>query len=146
MKRLPLFIAAMALALAPLAFVHPVRIQGESMAPTLRDGELCFALRSWCSPAPERGQIWVVRSPEGEAVKRLLALPGQRLDLQEGTLRLNEQPIEEAYVRHPESGTAGPWEALGGYLLLGDNRPASRDGRTWGPLPRKAMTGYIIHK
>jgi len=146
MKRLPLFCAALVLALTPLLFIHPVRVRGDSMAPTLRDGELCFALRSWCAPDPARGQIWVVRSPEGEAVKRLLALPGERLDLQEGAFRRDGRALAEPYVRHEEPGSAGPWEARDGYLLLGDNRPASRDGRSWGPLPRRALTGYIIHK
>lgn len=146
MKQLSLFVAAMALALAPMAFFHPVRIQGESMEPTLRDGETCFALRSWCSPSPRRGQIWIIRSPEGMAVKRLLALPGQRLSLQKGEFQLDGHTMKESYATHPESGTAGPWEAEGGYLMIGDNRPASRDGRAWGPLPREALEGYIVYK
>ncbi|MBP1626465.1 MAG: signal peptidase [Holophagaceae bacterium] len=145
MKQLSLFVAAMALALAPLAFIHPVRIQGRSMAPTLRDGEMCFALRAWCAPAPRRGQIWVVQAPEGEAVKRLLALPGQRLSLQEGRFCLDGQPLEEPYLRYRESGNGGPWDAHEGYLVLGDNRPASRDSRAWGPMGRQAMESLIIH-
>ncbi|WP_005036285.1 signal peptidase I [Holophaga foetida] len=145
MKQLPLFLAAMALALAPLAFVHPVRIQGVSMQPTLRDGEIRFALRSWCAPGPRIGEIWVVRSPEGGAVKRILALPGQRLALRDGKFCRDGLSIEESYVLHPESGSAGPWEAGSGYLVLGDNRPASRDGRAWGALPRTDLESVIIY-
>nr|WP_320133215.1 signal peptidase I [uncultured Holophaga sp.] len=146
MKHPALYPMAMALALSPLLFVHPVRIQGESMAPTLQSGQLCWALRAWCSRAPHRGDIWVVQSPEGQMVKRVIALPGERLELQDGTFMLDEHPLEEDYVQHPERGSAGPWEAGRGYLLLGDNRPASRDGRQWGSLNRKRLSSRLLIK
>ena len=145
MKRLVPFLGALVLALAPLAFIHPVRIQGESMAPTLLDGELHVALRAWCAPSPKVGQVWVVRTPEGTAVKRVLASPGHRLALTAGRLSLDDQFLNEPYVVFPENGQAGPWLASGGYLLLGDNRPKSRDSRVWGPLPKETFESLIIH-
>jgi len=144
MKRIGLFIVALALALSPLAFLHPVRIQGESMVPTLRDGELHFALRAWCSSPPKPGQIWLVRTPEGDAVKRVLALPDQDLVLRRGEFQRDGHPLAEPYVQYPEPGEGGPWAAGKGYLVLGDNRPASRDSRAWGALPREAFESRVI--
>ena len=145
MKRLVPFLGALVLALAPLIFIHPVRIQGESMAPMLLDGEMHVALRAWCSPSPIGGQVWVVRTPEGNAVKRVLATPGHRLAFTADGTILDDQFLNEPYVAFPESGPAGPWLAREGYLVMGDNRPKSRDCRVWGPLPREAFNSLIIY-
>jgi signal peptidase I len=135
---------ALALVLSPLAFVHPLRVTGRSMMPALKDGSVCLALRAWCSPAPKRGEVWLVESPDGPAVKRIVALPGEHLEQRQGDLWLEEKVLDEPYVEHPERGEGGPWAAGDGFLLLGDNRPESRDGRTWGPLPRTAFRSRIL--
>lgn len=137
-------LAALALALSPLAVVHPVRIAGRSMEPTLQDGNLRFALRAWVSPEPRRGEIWIVESPEGPSVKRVLGLPGETLDQVRGDLRLAGRFLEEPYLGTTEREDGGPWRCGEGYLVVGDNRPASRDGRTWGPLPRSAFRSRIL--
>lgn len=139
-------LAAVALALSPLAVIYPVRIQGPSMEPTLQSGDLRWALRGWVASAPSCGEIWVVETPDGVAVKRVLATPGQSLRQQEGRLERNGVHLHEGYVTHPEAGPAGPWQAESGYLVLGDNRPASRDSRSWGALPRSAFRARLIGK
>lgn len=137
-------LAALALALAPLAIVHPVRISGRSMEPAFTDGSLHFALRAWCLGAPSRGQVWLVEGPECPVVKRVVGLPHERLEQNQGELLLQGHRFEEIYVEHPERGDDGPWNTGEGYLLLGDNRQESRDGRTWGPLPRAAFRARLI--
>lgn len=137
-------VAALALALSPLSVIHPVRVRGRSMEPALRDGELRFALRAWIAGAPRRGQVWVVEGPEGASVKRVVGLPGERLDQVRGDLRLRGRPLEEPYVAFTERADGGPWACGEGFLVLGDNRPASRDGRAWGPLPRRAFQDRLL--
>jgi len=136
--------AALALAMAPLAFLHPVRISGRSMEPGLRPGAVCLAMRPWCAGAPAAGQIWLVRTPAGIAVKRLVGVPGDRVELRDGDLWINGRRVEEPYVDRPELESAGPWALGPGYFLLGDNRPESHDSRAWGALSAGALEGRIL--
>ena len=50
------FIIAIVLALSPLLFVHPVRVSGRSMEPTLGDGSMHCALRAWCAGPPREAK------------------------------------------------------------------------------------------
>lgn len=136
--------AALAVALAPAAFLHPVRISGRSMEPRMVPGTVCLALRAWCAGVPAPGQIWLVRTPAGTAVKRLVGLPGDRVEIRAGGLWINGRPVYEPYTKVDEPEWDGPWATGQGYFLLGDNRGASRDCRTWGPLPGGALVGRII--
>ena len=135
---------ALALALAPLLFVHPVRISGPSMEPGLRDGSVHLALRAWCAGVPRPGEIWIVQPPGDPAVKRIVALPGSRVELLDGELVVDGHTLPEPYVTHPERGSAGPWATGTGYFLLGDNRPASHDSRAWGALAVDRLEGRLL--
>ena len=137
-------LAALALALSPLLVVHPVRVSGRSMEPALVDGDRRWALRTWASHAPRRGEVWVVEGPQGASVKRVLGLPGETVTWQGPDLWINGQRLEEPWVVHPERGGEGRQACGDGYLILGDNRPESQDGRSWGAVPVKSMRGRIL--
>ncbi len=135
---------ALGLALSPLTLIHPVRVKGRSMEPTLRSGQILWAIRGWAAGTPARQQVWLLETPDGPSLKRVLALPGEDLEIREGEVLHQGRPLDEPYVQQPERGSAGPWLAGDGYLVLGDNRPESRDSRAWGPLPRSAFRGRIL--
>ena len=135
--------AALALALSPLLFMHPVRISGRSMEPLLRDGELHLAFRAWCAGPPSPGEVWLIHTATGPAVKRLMALPGSRVEIRDGELQVGGYPVPEPYVTRPERGSSGPWNTGGGYFLLGDNRQESHDSRAWGALPASQLDGRL---
>jgi signal peptidase I len=137
-------VVALALAALPLAFIHPLRVTGRSMEPTLRPGDVRFAVRAWCSGIPARGEVWLVQGPDGLAIKRVVALPGERLEQRQGELYLNGQRLQEPFLDRFDQGDAGPWDSGAGFLLVGDNRPESRDGRTWGALPRTAFRSRVL--
>ncbi len=137
-------VAALALALAPLLVVHPVRVSGRSMEPTLHSGEIRWALRAWASHAPRRGEVWVVDGPDGASVKRVLGLPGETVAWDGPDLRVDGRTLDEPWVVHPERTGDGTQACGGGYLVLGDNRPASRDGRAWGPLPLRMLQARVL--
>jgi signal peptidase I len=143
--KLVTYLLATVLACSPLAFLHPIRVKGGSMEPTFKDGQITFALWSWCSGKPGLGEIWVFNGPEGTAIKRVIALPGQELEQRNGYLLREGQLVEEPYVLSRGTGNSGPWNAQDGYLLLGDNRPQSRDSRSWGPVQKPALKGRIIN-
>jgi signal peptidase I len=136
--------AALALALTPLAFLHPVRIAGRSMAPGLRPGAVRLALRAWCAGSPAPGQIWLVRVPGGTAVKRLVGLPGDRLEMRDGCLWRNGERVPEPYAADLDREPGGPWFDGPGYFLLGDDRGGSHDSRAWGPLPPGTLVARIL--
>ena len=137
-------LAALALALSPLAVVHPVRVAGRSMEPCLHSGDLRWALRAWASHAPRRGEVWVVAGPAGPVVKRIVGLPGETVAWQGPDLRVDGRTLEEPWVLHPERSGQGQLACGSGYLVLGDNRPASEDGRAWGALPGTALQGRVL--
>lgn len=137
-------LAAVILAVSPLAIVHPVRVAGRSMEPALREGDLRWALRAWASPPPKRGEIWVVEGPQGPSVKRIIGLPGDLVTWQGPDVCINGPRLEEPWVVHPERSGSGTLACGEGYLVLGDNRPESRDGRNWGPLPVTALGGRVL--
>jgi signal peptidase I len=138
-------VAALTLALSPLAFVHPLRVQGRSMAPALQDGQLVWVLRAWAAGSPSRSEIWLIAAPEGPSVKRVVGLPGETLAEVEGVMWFPERRLEESYATGAERGSGGPWRCgPDQYLLLGDNRPDSRDGRAWGPQGRSAFLGRVL--
>ena len=137
-------LAALALALSPLAVVRPVRVSGRSMEPALHDGDLRLALRSWASHAPRRGEVWVVEGPHGSSIKRVLGLPGNTVAWLGPDLWIDGVRLDEPWVAHPERGGQGQRGCGGGYLVLGDNRPDSQDGRSWGPMPASHLTGRVL--
>lgn len=138
--------AALTLALSPLIFVHPLQVQGRSMEPTLLHGRMVWAQRAWTIGNPKHGEIWIVEGPHGPSIKRVLALPGERLELKAGQFWLNETPLRESWQSIDENGSGGPWQAQNGYLVIGDNRPQSQDSRSWGALNRDAFKGRILGK
>ena len=137
-------VAALSLTLSPLLVVHPVRVSGHSMEPTLHDGDLRWALRPWASHAPLRGEIWVVEGPQGSSVKRVMGFPGEVATWQGPDLFINGQRLDEPWVIHPERSGEGHLACGTGYLVLGDNRPASQDGRSWGAVTEKSLRGRLL--
>jgi signal peptidase I len=86
-----------------------------------------------------------LNSPDGNVIKRILAMPGQELEQRNGYLIRSGQIVEEPYVLFRDVRNDGPWNAQDGYLLLGDNRHVSRDCRLWGPVRRTAIRGRILY-
>jgi signal peptidase I len=159
---------------ARASFADHYRVPSGSMEPTVQVGDqicvnkLAFGLRIPASESylvrgaePERGEVVVFTSPDsGEVLlKRLVALPGDRVQVERGRLIINEQPVPihadesgvvEELAQHPHLlGTAfGGGPDFGAvtvpadhYLMLGDNRGNSRDGRFFGWVERKALLG-----
>jgi signal peptidase I len=142
--RTKLLLPALLLALAPLLVVRPVLVSGPSMEPAFRDGDLRWGLRAWVAGPPRRGEVWVVQGPQGPGLKRVLGLPGEGVELKGPRLLVDGRPLEEPWVASPELSDQGPWACGEGYLVLGDHRTVSVDGRAWGPLPRSAFVARLL--
>lgn len=142
---------------------EPMYIASGSMLPTLYKGQhmlldkITFRFRE-----PERGEIIVFTSPVGEeheSVKRVIALPGDTVELRDKAVFVNGKKLFETYIRHSrpndilDGDNLGPLTVPPGALfVLGDNRDESGDSATWKDpatgqkiyfLKREAVTGRI---
>ena len=126
------------------AQLEPMLVKGGSMRPTLTPGQR-IAVAPLVRP-PTRGDLVVVTRPgrDLEVVKRVVGLPGERVRLHPGGLEVDGQAVPEPYLAGPPAaGTLevelGPAE----YLVLGDHRAASTDGRDFGPVGADALVGRV---
>jgi signal peptidase I len=125
------------------ARLEPMLVKGGSMRPTLGPGQR-IAVAPLLRP-PRRGDLVVVRREGGlEVVKRVVGLPGEQVRLRAGRLEVDGRPVPEPYL----PGGSGAREldvALGPaqYLVLGDHRAASTDGRDFGPVGADAVVGRV---
>ena len=132
-------------------------VPSSSMEPTLHGCEGCHNDRVLANKfiyrftEPERGQIVVFRSLEDDTllIKRVVGIPGDRIQLRGGILYVNGQPQEEPYVHAspcvrymPRTCAFGPVKVPRGHLfLMGDNRANSHDSRFFGAVPEENVEG-----
>lgn len=121
------------------------QVRGSSMEPTLHDEQylVISKLIYWIHP-PERGDIIVFHPPNNPAedyIKRVVGLPGEKVQVQNGEIWASGVPLEELYITNP-GHYSGSWNLEEGeYFVLGDNRGNSSDSHTWGMLPLENIIG-----
>ena len=119
-------------------------VEGVSMLPTLHNGQVVIGSSI---KTLDRGDI-VVAKTDKLVIKRIVGLPGENIKYTEGTLYINGKAYNEDYIekgRDTRSKTQS-WEFNLGedeYLIAGDNRDDSYDGRYYGPLPKKSILEKI---
>ncbi len=121
------------------------RIEGSSMLPTLHEGEyLIINKLAYFLDEPQRGDIIVLQFPNDRSrdfIKRVIGLPGDTIEIHDGQVFVNGQPIEEPYIKDPPSNNQTWLVPAGSYFVMGDNRQSSSDSRSWSYLPRKDIIG-----
>lgn len=123
------------------------RVQGRSMEPALRPGQLVPTRSLRAAGRVRRGDL-VVAEPAGlpgRVVKRVVGLPGERIALRDGLVSVDGRALDEPYAS--ASVYRGTFDVPAGhYLLLGDHRDASDDARSW-PEPfvaRDRIVGRLL--
>ncbi|WP_052447254.1 signal peptidase I [Clostridium polynesiense] len=113
--------------------IFKVYIPSESMKPTLNEKDQLFVTKMYNRNKIERGDILVFYSHEiGDLlIKRVIGLPGDKVDIKNGEVSVNGEKLEESYVKYPAQSTKSFEVPEGKYLFLGDNRANSNDGRMW---------------
>ncbi|MHB0877429.1 MAG: signal peptidase I [Anaerolineae bacterium] len=138
---------AVVLFVAVRAVVQNTRVEGHSMEPTLHDGQHVMVNKLvYDLTEPKRGDIVVLRSPEGgpkPLIKRVIGLPGEQVRLVEGQVYVGDERLDESYLPASHGNeTWGPYTLQPDeYLVLGDNRDNSNDSRRFGPIQRTAIIG-----
>ena len=152
-----LVFALMIAALVVVFVVQPVKVEGTSMLPRLHDGERIFVNKliyydeyRW-APKIERGDIvvfWYPNDPTKSYIKRVIGLPGEIVEVREGTVYINGSVLEEKYLDPGENTSPATLSAvkvkLNYYFVMGDNRDNSSDSRSWGLVPKKYIYGKAL--
>lgn len=147
-------------AIIAIVIVFPIRIfiaqpfvvAGASMEPTFENGEyLIVDQLSYRLDTPERGDVVIFRYPRDPSkffIKRVIGLPGETVAVEGTTITIfndtdpDGRVLDESYLpaAHERSFLTVPL-AADEYFVLGDNRDASSDSRTWGVLARDLIVG-----
>ena len=132
--------------LVRLLLFESYRVVGHSMDPTLEDNQFLVVEKvSYRLHEPERGDIIVFRDPNGDKrklIKRIVGLPGEVVEIRNGQVLIDGQPLDEPYIVDPGRYSQPPTEVpQGQYFVLGDNRNNSSDSHYWGTFPRQRIVG-----
>jgi signal peptidase I len=157
------FLVAILLALVIRTFVvQAFKIPSGSMLPTLQIGDhlLVNKFLYWFTD-PQRGDVIVFKFPQDEArdfIKRVIALPGDKVEVRGKRVYVNDKPVQESYAVHldpsmqenphsPRDNFAPVQAPPGQLFMMGDNRDYSMDSRFWGFLDIKKIKGkaFIIY-
>ncbi|OGD87601.1 signal peptidase I [Candidatus Curtissbacteria bacterium RIFCSPHIGHO2_01_FULL_41_11] len=125
--------------------VQPHRVKGESMLPNFYDGELLLTEKvTYRLYKPDRGDVIVFRAPSSQNVdfiKRVIGLPGEKIRIEDGSVFINGEKLAEPYETQPTTGTVEVAIGNDQYFVLGDNRNASSDSRSFGPISKDSIRG-----
>ena len=136
-----------------LFLYQPVKVEGTSMMPALQDQERIFINKfvyRFGIGKIERGDMVVFWYPNDDTksyIKRVIGLPGDTVEVNDGTVIVNGKAIEESYVpeeyRDHQSSVA--MKVPGdNYFVLGDHRSSSNDSRAWGTVPVQKIYGKAV--
>ncbi|NQT75937.1 MAG: signal peptidase I [Candidatus Omnitrophica bacterium] len=156
----PVIIAVILALIIRTFIVQAFKIPTGSMRPTLIEGDRILVNKFiYKFKEPKRGDVIVFVSPEDKKkdfIKRLVGLPGEKVEIANGTILVNDRALSEDlvmreryYYNRGDFGVKGeavevPEDAL---YALGDNSISSRDSRYWGFLPKKYLIGkaFLIY-
>ena len=126
-------------------FWEPVEMIGNSMLPTIKSNQILLVKKS--NKTPQRGEISELEDSAGRKyVKRIIAIPGDKVQILNGQVSVNDKTITENYIEGSFTDgsvnvTLGPNE----YFVLGDNRAsgASYESRKTGPIKQSQILGVV---
>lgn len=125
------------------------KINGTSMYPTLKEGEMVTCLKT---SNIKRGDIIAFYKNNNFMIKRVIALPGETIDISEsGSVKINGTSISEPYISSSTLGNPDvkfPYNVPNNfYFVLGDNREDSLDSRhyTIGTIPKTEIICKVTH-
>jgi signal peptidase I len=146
-----LLVSAVASVLIITFLYQPVRVEGTSMLPRLEDRDRLFINKFvYRISAIERGDVVVFhypRDPEKSYIKRVIALPGDRLRIDHGVVWLNGKRQVENYVPEEYRDSRSMAEMVipeETYFMMGDHRSISSDSREFGPVEHSLIYGKAV--
>jgi len=162
------FVQSIVLALSVFVLLYlfvaqPNQVKGSSMVPNFTDAEYLLTDKlTYQFSEPKRGDVVVFKAPpsepcsenECEYIKRVIGVPGDRVMVENSQVYLNGELLNQSflpsdYVTDPGQFCQEGEEVMvpeGRYLVFGDNRSHSRDGREFGPISKDLIVGRAFFK
>jgi len=143
---------AIGLALVIIVFLYqPVKVEGTSMAPLLSDQERIFINKFVYRFEPiQRGDVVVFWYPVDHSksfIKRVIGLPGETVEIRQGTVYVNGKIVPEPYVP-PQYEDLSDFPSVtvpkDSYFVMGDHRISSNDSRVFGPVASQFIYGRAV--
>lgn len=134
------------------------KVSGNSMVPTLHTGDFIITEKiSYRFRNPKSGEIIVLKNPRDESqdfIKRIIAVPGDTIQLTDNTVSLNGKFLTENYLPPGTPIRSGAFLTEGSlvkaannqYFVFGDNRERSSDSRDWGPVTKEEIVGRAFFR
>ncbi len=143
---------ALGLAMIIVLFLYqPVKVEGTSMAPLLKDQERIFINKFVYRFEPiERGDVvvfWYPMDRSKSFIKRVVGLPGETIAIRNGQVFVNGKPLREPYVlpQYLDDASYPPVHIPPGhYFVMGDHRDSSNDSRMFGPVAGRFIYGKAV--
>jgi signal peptidase I len=145
---------AVGVAILIVVFLYqPVKVEGTSMLPELKDQERIFVNKFvYRIKHIERKDIvvfWYPRDASKSYIKRIIGMPGDSVELKRGIVYVNDMPLDEPYVEadYLDFRSYPPvYVEQGHYYVLGDHRNQSNDSRMWGLVPERYIYGKAVFR
>lgn len=144
---IPYVVAIVLVLIIKTYVVTPVRVNGSSMYPTLRHKDIMLLSKiSYQSHGIKRFDIIVIREGDEFIIKRVIGLPGEKVEYIDNKLYINgkyvEEPFDHKLTKDYEEVKTVP---DGMYFVLGDNRLNSTDSRILGFIPKQDILGHATY-
>jgi signal peptidase I len=123
-------------------------VVGASMQPNFQDGErVVISKLAYKLGEPERGDVIVFHPPNNQDedyIKRVIALPGEMVAVNDGVVYIDDQPLDEPYIKDlPAYALSEQRVPSNEYFVLGDNRNNSNDSHNGWTVPQQNIIGKV---
>lgn len=153
-----LILAIFGVPLFYLFIAFPVKVVGESMSPSAKNGEYIMLDKfSYRMDTPKLGDIVLFKDPSNankELIERIIGLPKQKISFYSGQVYVNDSPIAEKYLKEDEFTKEDLYPIPGGevivpadsYYVLNDSRNDNTDSRHFGFIKKTDILGKLWFK
>lgn len=154
------YVIVFAIIIFVLTFLVGIQtVAGNSMDPTLKDGQVVLVSRlSYKFKDIERNQVVVLNNDGKSYVKRVIGLPGEKVEYIDNILYINDEPYKETFLDEKVVTYSFLFKDIcdeecpngvipeNKYLVMGDNRPESEDSRStkFGLIDKKDIKGKVF--
>ena len=131
---IPIAVALVIAMLIQRYWIFKVKVPTGSMIPTIQEEDRLYATRIYNLENIERGDIIIFESKELDdtLIKRLIGLPGDKIEMKDGVVTVNGEVLADEYVKNKDYKEDETFEVPEGkYFFLGDNRSSSFDSSKW---------------